>query len=303
MQEKCIFCNREILIDSYLDYAAKNCLECKSTQFELTSSKVDSSIYTDDFDYLDDIETLKNVDDALMWHHNLVLADIIKKSSANICDTKGLDIGCFNGFFVRKLLDQKINFFGIDFNSKAIDDGIRRFNLADRIKVQDASNGLGVEKYDFVTCFEVIEHVADPSNVVDVIKSVLAKDGTAYISCPNANMIWHPPLDNPPHHLSRITPLGLKTLFEAKGFRVIKHYEQMSILDLLRHRIGIFFRDSNNNSMRGGKIKNSFLTRLLRLFINKSQNIIKLIISPIDKLFYFIGFRYIGQVIIVKRIT
>lgn len=63
-------------------------------------------------------------------------------------------------------------------------------------------------KYDLVTCFEVIEHVVDPSAILSQIRSLVTDNGVALISTPNADLGYS---DNP-FHLSEMRSEEFRTL-------------------------------------------------------------------------------------------
>ena len=189
----------------------------------------------------------------------------------------------------------------MDFNSKAIEHGVRNFDLQDRLYNCFAEHTVLNTKFDIVTCFEVIEHTKDPQSLIDKLYHLVSQNGVVYVSCPNCQMVWRPPLDNPPHHLSRISPFGLKRLAEKSGFSVLAHYQQMSTTDLLRHCLGLLFRSKSSTSLRGGSINENLITRSLRTMLNRYGFIIKYLVFPLDYILYNLGLRYIGQLIILKK--
>jgi ubiquinone/menaquinone biosynthesis C-methylase UbiE len=70
-----------------------------------------------------------------------------------------------------------------------------------RLRYADAS-------FDLVTCFEVIEHVPEPSAVLGELARVLGRDGVLAISSPNADR--YPPGN--PHHYREFTTDELRAL-------------------------------------------------------------------------------------------
>lgn len=72
------------------------------------------------------------------------------------------------------LAKERANRFGVDsqFYQGTIEDSLQQFI--------DAG-----QKFDMVTCFEVIEHVKDPALLLDLIDGVLAPGGTVLISTPD----------------------------------------------------------------------------------------------------------------------
>ena len=62
------------------------------------------------------------------------------------------------------------------------------------------------DSFDLVVCFEVIEHVEDPSAVFDELVRVLTPDGLLLVSSPNRGV--YPPGN--PHHLHEFAPAELE---------------------------------------------------------------------------------------------
>ena len=80
---------------------------------------------------------------------------------------------------------------GLDASEKTI--GVAR---ADQIKLEAILSQMSLEEYinsenekefDVITCLEMLEHVPDPSKVVQGCKSLLKKDGKVFFSTINRN--------------------------------------------------------------------------------------------------------------------
>ena len=299
IQKKCLFCN-SLDINKVAEggYPADKCINCNGLKFEYDVNDEHHEIYKGDADYNSDLVSYAKPEDGILWHHEIAAKKIMQTFTL---DCLGVDVGCFNGFFVKHMVDLGVNFFGSDFNSKAIADGVERFGLHDRISSASFEMSSESNKYEFVTCFEVIEHVQNPQELMQQLFRIVSPGGLVFVSCPNANMIWRPPLDQPPHHLSRITPKSLQLLSTDSGFEILGHHQQMSILDLTRHFVGTFFRTKGADSMRGGEIIENKLTRSARKLLNRYGKYIKYLVLPFDKVLFKLGVRYIGQVIILKK--
>jgi len=79
----------------------------------------------------------------------------------------------------------------------------------------DCSNIIGINRFDFDVCTEVLEHTLQPFNAVDSIYKVLKSGGYAFISTP-FNFRIHGPLPD----CWRFTEHGLRELF--KKFKIIE---------------------------------------------------------------------------------
>lgn len=295
----CVCCaNPMVLLDTYKEYARYRCKSCGYERFK-KDGVVHSRDYEDDSDYLDDIAVYPNVDDRILWHHKEALSFMDHSLGMK---AKVLDVGCFDGFFVRKMCDYGIDAYGVDINRRAIADGARRFSLGDRLPTKPTAQLLAEGRsFDVVTMFEVIEHLEEFTEVISECIALLKPGGHLIISTPNNDMSWRPPLDFPPHHLSRFSPQSLEKMASRYGLKPLKTMEQSSLLDLTRHYVGLKFRRSDTGSMRGGEFKNRSIVDPLRKFVTRSKWLAYGALKPIDRMLHIMGFRYIGQLMIAQK--
>jgi 2-polyprenyl-3-methyl-5-hydroxy-6-metoxy-1,4-benzoquinol methylase len=121
----------------------------------------------------------------LRWSHQARFKkafDLVSHYKANTI----LDYGCGDGtflLFVDKLYKRKV---GIEINPQDIQNLKNRFHGLDSFQFKHLNEKLN-EKFDIVTCFEVLEHCSD-ENIekifVDILKSYCSKDGHIIISVP-----------------------------------------------------------------------------------------------------------------------
>jgi 2-polyprenyl-3-methyl-5-hydroxy-6-metoxy-1,4-benzoquinol methylase len=282
------------------EYEQTLCKNCGYVRFVHSFDQVNHQLYESDADYNDDLSVAKDFEDFIQWNHNKALQYLTEKYPSR--NAKILDVGCFSGFFVKKLILQGFVARGIDFNNKALSFGKEHYGLEKNISNSTLQELLAQgEKYDVITLFEVIEHLESISDVLSEVSKLLKSEGVIIISTPNSNMCWRPALDFPPHHLSRFTPSALQSCVIRYGFKPVKQLEQMSSYDLIRNYVGTFFRKKNKTSLRGGSFKNQSSIRLLRIAMNKLKHVGGILFSPVDGVLYALGFRYICQLIIAEK--
>jgi 2-polyprenyl-3-methyl-5-hydroxy-6-metoxy-1,4-benzoquinol methylase len=301
---KCDCCNSSNVVYAlpYLEYQHIICLDCGFEKYFQPNSSIIANLYEDDSDYNDDLNVFHNPNDFMLWHHWEAIKYL--KSHSLIPHIKILDVGCFNGFFVYSLLQLHCDAEGIDFNAKAIESGRELLGLGSRITTDTIEDLIQRNKiYDVITLFEVIEHLPDFNIILENISRLLKINGIIIVSTPNKNMCWRPRLDYPPHHLSRFTTESLSYLLRNFNMETIQIEEQMSVFEFVRHNIGSLFRSKRTASLRGGEIKNKFITNYLRRAMNKIRIIINIILKPVDKYFYKHGKRYISQIVIARKIV
>lgn len=284
----------------YKEYGHSNCRECGFESFTRHYHTITSNLYENDADYVDDLNVVTSPEDLILWHHTEALNFIKTKFPEH--KAKTLDVGCFNGFFVKKLFSLGYDAEGIDFNRKAIEFGKSKFDLGLRISSEHVSDLLiSGKKFDVITLFEVIEHLPNARQFLYEVTELLADKGVLIISTPNKNMCWRPALDFPPHHLSRFTIKALDGYVSQLGLKTFYTAEQMSIFEIFRHYVGTFFRSNENSSLRGGEFKKKQLTKFLRRVLNRTRRFTSFLLYPIDKTLHFMGFRYISQIIVAGK--
>ena len=103
-----------------------------------------------------------------------------------------LDVGCGGGLLCEALFDFKGKISGIDAAGSGIEIAKEHAKLNNReIFYRDITAEELVadesEKYDVVTCLEVIEHVPDPQSLVSACSKLLKPGGSLFLSTINRN--------------------------------------------------------------------------------------------------------------------
>lgn len=158
----------------------------------------------------------------------------VKNFLNDIKAKKILDIGCHGGRFTFEI-SQKFSgssIDGIDISPVAINFAKKKyptihFQVARAEKLPFPTN-----RFDLVTCLEVLEHVKDPVKVLKEIKRVLKKEGNFIVLIPTMNLlfrlIWFTWVHLGPGRVWRHTHVqkfendSLDNLLEQAGFKIIK---------------------------------------------------------------------------------
>jgi 2-polyprenyl-6-hydroxyphenyl methylase/3-demethylubiquinone-9 3-methyltransferase len=112
-------------------------------------------------------------------------------SRCNLNNKKVLDIGCGGGILSEELCKQGAKVTGIDSSSKSISIAKQHAEQNNYdIKYINKSifeiTDLGI--YDFIICFEMIEHINEPNDLIKKIKELSSKKSGLFLSTINRNL-------------------------------------------------------------------------------------------------------------------
>lgn len=144
---------------------------------------------------------------------------------------KILDIGCGAGTISLYLASKGHHVLGIDISQSAVNAAnksakiLRLKNIS--FERMNFPYELPTDKYDFIICSEVIEHIQDDNLALKKIFSLLKRGGVAFISTPSKNAPLHKlglvkKFDEKVGHLRRYTLEELVEKTRACGFKILE---------------------------------------------------------------------------------
>lgn len=151
-----------------------------------------------------------------------------------------LDIGCGSGVFLRSIAGLARTRVGNDLNpdvAAGLSDAGIEGEIGGHIDLRDKYQN----SFDFVTAFQVLEHLERPLELFVTARAVLKPSGHLMISVPNADRLIFDrrilPLDWPPHHVTRWKPNNLEEAGRLTGFALqeLAHQPTHSVYRRLRH--------------------------------------------------------------------
>jgi len=135
------------------------------------------------------------------------------------------------------------------------------------------------KKYDYVTLFDVLEHIEDDTRALEVIKEKLLKlGGKCIITVPAYMWLWTKH-DDINHHFRRYNKAGLKKIMEHSGFKNIRISYFMTFLFPLAvlERIFLKIRPNKNADL---KLPNPIVNKLFEVIFGLEDKFISKIDFP-----------------------
>lgn len=155
------------------------------------------------------------------WNFNQALSCIRGRGNGSL-----LDIGCAEGQFLN--LARKVGYevTGLDFNPRSVEVARKVFSISSvyQCSAEEFYERHPDLRFDVVTLFEVLEHTANPFEIVCSIRRLLRPGGKFLLSVPGNRrwpQLFHPEVDTPPHHLTLWTEEALTKMLERGGYRVL----------------------------------------------------------------------------------
>ncbi len=213
------------------------CLSCEvgySEAFPAATSDVYSDVgylETQDTNYLQNAEYRKQ---RFASERLEIIEHHLKKSPTG---ARLLDVGCGTGWFLDVAQAAGYAVAGLEVGTE-----LARFT-SEKMGVPVFTDPLtelsASERFDVITLFDVIEHVADPRNLLRAVRSHLNPGGIALVFTPNLDSVGlailgaHSSLIMPAEHLFYFTPGSLRRLIEETPLNVLGFSTKgMDIADL-----------------------------------------------------------------------
>jgi 2-polyprenyl-3-methyl-5-hydroxy-6-metoxy-1,4-benzoquinol methylase len=176
--------------------------------------------------------------------------DIMRNHLPGVSRPRFLDVGCSTGFVVEAAQRAGWDAQGLDLNPSAIAFGQRRGLRLHNLTLEDFP--APESSFDAIGLFDVLEHLAQPRQVLERVVRLLAPGGIVFIYVPNydsasrllmgaeAHFIW------PTHHLTYFTPRTIQSFVQSVGAEVETTLtEGLDIVDYLWSQEQVHGRDTS----------------------------------------------------------
>lgn len=125
-----------------------------------------------------------------MWHQEKI------ESAKNICKnlqfSNCLDIGCASGFMLSRLQKAfpKKKYFGVDVYDQSMESAKKWYPKITFKKASAEKLPFKDNSFDLIICYETIEHVEKPPQLLKEAKRVLKKDGTFVLAMDSGSLLF-----------------------------------------------------------------------------------------------------------------
>ena len=191
-----------------------------------------------------------------------------------------LDIGCGKDMPMAKMLmtsrlaSDGLVYVGLDYNKlempKAFENTKWKPTIIDKVAFPDVQ--LPHEKYDVVTCFEVLEHV-EPLHaykMLEGIKNLLSEDGMAFLSTP----VYDPKVGAADNHVNEMTYATMQLMLHKVGLEVDAHYGTFASIKDYKEMIEKDDLDAVFSRLRDYYDSNYLATIFAPLYPHRARNVL-----------------------------
>ena len=205
-------------ISGNLDIPDFEMMQCPECTFEFANPRIEGSAA-----FYNWITSQPGYYVETRWEYPKVIELLSKKNKK----TELLDVGCGDGLFfdyVSHNGNLEIDLYGLDPTPGSIEKCEKKGYKVFCMDVQKFKSTRKDILFDVITCYHVLEHIADPKQFLKELKGLIKPGGEIYISTPYSPMDfeleWYDVLNHPPHHMGRWNLASYKKIAEVLGLQI-----------------------------------------------------------------------------------
>jgi len=149
----------------------------------------------------------------------------IRRHRQELPQVRILDLGCGTGEFIARLEELHAEAWGTDIDRPAVQIARNNFHLKNVYPLaMEEFFKKDLPAFDYITIFEVLEHVTNPLEILRQAKNFLKSGGKLIISLPSKKRIF-PELskwDYPLHHFSQWSPTAMGKFLSLIGYENVE---------------------------------------------------------------------------------
>ena len=190
-----------------------------------------------------------------------------------------LDVGCNNGAFM-ELAREHTNWSlkGIDLSESGLKEAVAKGLDVEKSLLSEFNDG---KKYNLFTLFGVLEHIPEPTEILNDIKNKTNKGDESYtmMIVPNAYSLYHMFIQQKSlsfdgrDHVNYFSDETIKIFFESNGFEVLKIDTVLTGISAIKRQIQWFDPNGDEDTERfiPNKLKTNLASKDLENFMYKNN--------------------------------
>lgn len=191
---------------------------------------------------------------------------LLKKHNKNN-EMSILDIGCGTGWTSNVYAENGFNVTGLEPSGVRAEIAKKKYNL--NIINDYIENISESEKYNFIVLRHIIEHLANPKDIITRLNSFLTRNGIVVVIVPNINCLgrylfetdWEWVL---PWHNSFFSKKSITVLLQKSGFQILECYQTPSPLYFTESLL----RKINNKKLTAFMKKRPLIAKFISAFFS-----------------------------------
>ncbi len=200
---------------------------------------------------------------------NPLRLDYICQHAGGIAGKKVIDVGCGGGILADSMADKKALVTGIDMGEAPLSVAkLHQLESGQNVDYQQATAedfaSQRAAEFDIVTCMEMLEHVPDPSSIIEALSRLVKPGGDIFVSTINRNLMAFMGAIVAAEYVLKLLPKGTHEYKKFIRPSEIANWARQSNLELIQ-MIGMHYNPITKNYRLAPGVKINYLMHFKRL--------------------------------------